>query len=280
MTRFRTLLAPALALTLSHAATAAAPGERYTVRMEYRNESQGNEGGSGSSSGHQSITVRVIAERDGGQELEYDLPEGASERKRLSQWQLPARIFVAADGKMTLLNPAELEVRRDRFLAAGKLTREACGKWNFTWNAFKIECDPQSALRTVEAFRLKPAGLADGAAFALVGAKGSTALSCRAETGGGQTCSATLPIDAEAERRDAAEADVAIGQMTGKPVTLADATQARSAMQVHGTIETVLVLDAGGTVTKRTTITRVRINERDGTSETRTRTVVLTRSPD
>lgn len=283
MKRFKTLLGTVLAMVLVQPAVMAgpiAPGERYTVRMEYRNESQDNQGGSGSSSGHQSITVRLIAQRDGGQELEYDLLDSATERDRLREWQLPARIFVAADGKLTLLNPAELEVRRDRFLEAGKLSRAACGQWIFTWNAFKIECDPQSALEIVESYQLQPSGLADGAAFSLDGARGSTALSCRAETGGGQTCSATLPIDADAARRDAAEADVAIGQMTGKPVTLADATQARSTMQVHGTIETVFVLDASGMVTKRNTITRVRINERDGTSETRTGTVVLTRSPD
>lgn len=255
------------------------PGERHQVLLEYHNEFSNSDGSEGSSQGRQAITVRLIGKRDGGQELEFALPDSATEQDRLREWQLPARIFVAANGRGTLLNASELEVRRNRFLAAAKLTQAACGKWIFTWNAFKIECDPQSALEIAETYRLQPQGpLTDGAPFTQRDAVGSAVLACSSVDGGGKVCSATLPVDAAKLRREKAEADVVVGEINGHPVALADALKAYERVEVEGTIETVLAVDADGSVTKRTTIVRVKLREPDGKTETSTSTSVLTRT--
>jgi hypothetical protein len=281
MTLIHSVLRIALALGLCQAVAAGAEamrvGDRYELRIHHTEKYSDQMGGSGSSGGGHAITVRLVAQRDGGQELELDLPDGATEKDRLAEWKLPARIFVAADGKATLLNPAELEIRRDRFLKAANWTAEICERWIFTWNAFKIECDPQSVLEILKDYQIQPGMLAEGVPFALPGAVGSAPMRCTARTAGGHDCTATLPIDAESVRRNLAETDVVVGEITGKPVALADAAKARAATEITGTIETTFEVDVDGQATKRTEITRSKQRDPDGRLTTSTKTMVLTR---
>lgn len=252
-------------------------GERYELMLEHNNEYTESDGSSGSSFGRDTITVRLVAKRDGGQELEYGLPDDANDRARLRHWQLPVRVFVAGDGTVTLLNRAELEARRDKFLEAAKLPAEACGHWIMTWNAFKIECDPQSVIDMVAGFELQPRSYGDGVQISLQGASGSVAMQCTPADGGRSICTATLPVDVEAARAGLAEADVAIGEMTGKPVSLADALAARRTTEISGTIETIFDAGVDGVVIKRTTISKVRVREADGMTKVSTSRSVLTR---
>src|SRR5687768_8539857 len=54
------------------------------IRMDYETASQRSDGAESSSSGHNVIVERVIAAREEGLELEFDLPkEEASERKAI-----------------------------------------------------------------------------------------------------------------------------------------------------------------------------------------------------
>lgn len=251
-------------------------GDGYELQLEYSNQYRGDSG-SGSSNGRETIVVRLIAERDGGQELEYDHPAGATERDRLRDWQLPARIFIGADGTRTLLNVAELEERRDRFLKSIELTPEACGRWIFTWNAFKIECDPQSAWTILNSFQLQPLTLADGAQFTLPGAAGSGPMACKLQPDGGQVCSVTLPIDAATVRKGLAESDVVVAEFSGTPIALADAVKSREAMTISGTIEVIFEADSAGAVNKRTTVVRMEQSGSDEGNVTSTSTRVLTR---
>lgn len=251
-------------------------GDGYELQLEYSTQYRGDSG-SGSSNGRDTIVVRLIAERDGGQELEYDHPADAKERDRLRDWQLPARIFVAADGTRTLLNVADLEARRDRFLKAAELPAEACGRWIFTWNAFKIECDPQSAMTITDSFQIQPTRLADGAMFTLPGAAGSGPMACKLQPGGGQLCTVTLPIDVASVRMQYAESDVVSAEISGTPLSLADAVKSREAMTISGTIEIIFEADKTGAVHKRTTVVRMEHSGSDDGHVTSTSTRVLTR---
>ena len=108
----------------------------------------------------------MVAVREAGLEQEYDLPKEATAEDRASSWQFPVRVFKPfLRMPMQLLNGPELEARVDSWLKAGGLTRVACGHWIFTWNAFRIECDPQSVLKTLEAFDLQTDDLRDGAVY-------------------------------------------------------------------------------------------------------------------
>jgi hypothetical protein len=261
-------------------AAQADPGEvgaRYQLQIKHHGEYSSADG-QGSSSGTDTIVVKAMALRDGGQELEFDLPDEVEKENRLIAWQLPARLFVAADGTQTLLNRSELEARRDQFLKANNWTSEACGHWLFTWDAFQIECDPNSIFAIVDSYALQPAKLADGALFSMPGADGSAAMKCRPVSQGKQRCSVSLPINAAAVRSELADSDVATGEITGKPVSRADAAKARAATQVSGTIEVTLEADVQGVVTRRTVVTTMEKREASGETETSRSTAVTTRT--
>ena len=155
------LLIFALALVSIPAAAAPNVGGSYTVIRESKSEDSSTEGSSGSSFDRDTIIVRVISASVGGFELEYDLPPSASKQDRQVAWQFPARVFMPLTGAPQLLNGAELSKRVDVWRARAGWTREACGQWIFTWNAFKVECDPQSVVGMVVAFDLEPPELRD-----------------------------------------------------------------------------------------------------------------------
>ena len=252
-------------------------GARYQVQLKHHDE-YSSTSSSGNSNGTDTIVVRVIALRDGGQELEYALPDDATDKDRLIAWQLPARLFVAADGARTLLNRSELETRRDAFLKANGWDKQACGHWLFTWDAFKIECDPDSVFGIVDMFALQPPQLADGAAFTMSGAAGSAPMACVAAAKGEQRCAVTLNIDVDAMRGELAESDVTVGEITGKPITLADAAKARAGTLISGTLEITFEAEADGVVTRRTIKSQTKQTDSSGETLTSTSTAILTRT--
>lgn len=222
--------------------------------------------------------VKVIALRDGGHELEFDLPDETEKNGHLIAWQLPARLFVAADGGRTLLNRSELEARRDLFLKANNWTSEVCGKWLFTWTGYQIECNPDSIFAIVDTYALQPPKLADGAAFTMPGAAGSAPMKCIALDQGAQRCTVRLPIDAEAVRANLVDSDLAVGEITGKAVSRDDAVKAHADTKISGTIEVTMEADAQGVVTRRTVVTDMEKVEAGGKTETRRSNAVTART--
>ncbi len=130
-------------------------GDTYEIIMKQTSAQNSSDGSSGSSHDNDTIIERVIGVRPDGLELEYDLPKSASQASRTGTWQFPARVFKPEHGSMQLLNRPELEARIEAWLKAAKWTREVCGRWIFTWNAFRIECDPQSVIVNLESFDLR-----------------------------------------------------------------------------------------------------------------------------
>src|SRR5256885_8993574 len=64
-------------------------GEEYEISKRYETSQQTSDGSSGSSRGRDTILERVIAVREGGLELEYDLPNNATAVDRARSWQFP-----------------------------------------------------------------------------------------------------------------------------------------------------------------------------------------------
>ena len=155
----------ALTVPIEVAASDEQVGDEVRVTLSYYNSSESSDGGSSSSRGSNAYVERVIAVSGSGIELEFDLPEEVPENSRLIEWQFPVRVFEAPDGSMALINVHEMEGRRDEWLAAAGLTADACGSWYFTWNAFKVECDPRSVLPLLQDLRLKSAELLEGAIY-------------------------------------------------------------------------------------------------------------------
>lgn len=270
----RTLLSAGAALLFAAMPPAFAQamqvGDIYELVQSYQTTEKSSEGSSGSSSGHDSVIERVVALRNGGVELDYDLPADTTPEERAGQWQSPARIFKAADGSRTLLNVAELEARLDGWLKAGKLDRSACGRWIFTWNAFRIECDPQAIVTRLAEIDPTAQVVRDGAAYSDPHAAQEGRIAQTSADGNGRTFSATLPIDSDQIRQQRAEADVAIGEISGKPISMEDARLKRAGDQVTGSITVTWETDAAGIIRKRVRTTRTEIRLSDGVVEEKT----------
>jgi len=206
-------------------------------------------------------------------ELEYDLPSNATSKDRAREWQLPARIFKAADGSRQLLNGAQLEARLDGWLKAAMWDRSACGRWIFTWTAFRVDCDPQAILvRTAE---LDPATqlVQEGATYS----DPRAAQDGRIVQTGQNAFGVTVGIDPAKLRHDRAEADVIAGGISGKPVSLEAAIRQRAGEQVTGSIAVSWETDATGIARKRVKTIRTAITRDDGVTEEATRTEIVER---
>lgn len=251
--------------------------ETYELTKIYNTSRQTSDGSSSNSSGRDTILEHVIAVRDTGVELQYDLSKDAKTEERARHWQLPARVFRPLDGPMQLLNTGELEIRLEDWLKAARLDRSACGRWIFTWNAFHIDCDPQSVIKTIEAFNIGLRDLREGAAY-----KDSEAAApgiiARKEAGpNGAIFSVILNVDPAAIRRTRAETDVVTGEILQKPVSLDAALAERAKEQVSGTISISFETDGAGRIWKRTKVTKLEIKQSNGTLETQTATETVGR---
>jgi len=254
-------------------------GEEYKISRRYETSQQTSDGSSGSSRGQDTILERVIGVREGGLELEYDLPKDATAEDRARSWQFPVRVFRPTNGSMQLLNRPELEARVEAWLKAAGWTRAVCGRWIFTWNAFRIECDPQSVIKTVEAFDLRSADLREGAPYQETEARGPGTLTRKAAGPNGATFAVVMEIDPDAVRRARADSDVAVGEIMRKPVTLDAALRERAKESVSGTISVTFDTDSAGNVRWRTKVTKVETKVPDGRSESQTVTETVERHP-
>jgi hypothetical protein len=231
--------------------------------------------GTGSSHDQDAIIERVIRESDAGVELEYDRPKAATKDERAEVWQLPARILRHPDGSMQLLNEGELQARADKWLKSAHWTREVCGHLIFTWNAFRIECDPQSAIRIVQDFDLGRSPISEGAYYRDPAALQAGALVRKPGPDGGAIYSVELPVDPEQIRREGVETDLGVAEISGKPLERAEAVRNHAAEQISGTISVAFEANATGEVWRRTRVTRIEIKQPGGSVEHRQTTETL-----
>lgn len=254
-------------------------GEGYEITKSYETSRQTSDGSSsGSSSGHDRVLERIIAVREAGLELEYDLPKEATAEDRARNWQFPARVFKPSSGPMQLLNGDEMEARVEGWLKAAGWSRNVCGRWIFTWNAFRIECDPKSVLKTIEAFDLRSIGLREGAIYQETAALGPGTLARKAAGTNGAIYAVVMEIDPNAIRRARAESDMAVGEIMQKPVALEAALRKRAKESISGTISVTFNTDPAGNVWRRTKVPKLVTKGSDGQSESETATETVERS--
>jgi hypothetical protein len=174
-----------------------------------------------------------------------------------------------------LLNGPELDARLDGWLKAASVSRTACGHWIFTWNAFRIECDPQSVIKTVELYDLRSADLHEGGTYRDSGAGSPGTVVRKAGGVDGETYAVQMPVDPDAVRRARAESAVILGEIMKKPVSLDAALHERAEEIVSGTISVTFETDPSGNVRRRTRVTRLDIKRPESRSETQTVTETL-----
>lgn len=249
------------------------PGARFELRRSYETRESTSDGGSGSSSGHSVLIEQVVSLRDGGIELIYDEVDGGDRRN----WQLPVRVFKPATGAFELLNLAELEARVDPWLARWNWTREVCDKWGFTWTAFKVECDPQSALGIVESFNLWSDDLREGAPFHMEGLLGTPPVRLERSDATGSVYVVNGDLDPAVLRADQARSDVIVAQITGQPITEEQALANLAGTTFSGTVSIRFTVAPSGLVNERATQTETRTVPANGVVETSNKTTTLTR---
>lgn len=252
-------------------------GERHEITKSYETSNEGGDS-TGTSHGRDTIEERVIGTRQEGVELEYDLPSSATPEDRAREWIFPARVLRQGDGALRLLNRSELEARLERWLRAANWTREICGRWIFTWNAFRIDCDPESALDVVRTYDLRSVDLREGATYQVPEARGSGVLRRVSNGADGPTFTVVLDVDPDAVRRARAESDVAVGEIMRQPVTLEAALRRHAEEQVSGIIEVTFETDPAGNARRQTRVTRLEIVGPGG-REIQSRTDIVERQP-
>jgi hypothetical protein len=258
------------------AASVVRVGNTSEIRLSYRTEDRGTNS-SGSSSGRNAILERVVAVTPEGVEYEYDLPDSASEADRKKQWFFPARVFKPNSSPAKLLNSLELTTRLDQWLASANWTHEMCGRWVFTWNAFQIVCDPTKVLDAVEPFDLRATQPRDGAILSHPAALASSIIRQIASNDSGATYVADFAVNPAVIRKQRAETDVVVGQISGKAVNLQAALEDHAKKQITGTIRITFETDSAGDVLRRTTETHLETKVQDGGSETSKRTETVER---
>lgn len=250
-------------------------GERHEITRTYANSGRTTDGSMSSARGTDRLVERVVEASKNRMDLEYDLPSDATPEDRARSWQFPARVRKPKDGPIQLLNADELDGRVERWLRTAGLTREDCGRWVYTWNAFRISCDPHSVIQIIKAIDLS--GVRAGGTYLDDDASGPGTLKTTSIGQAGETLVAVMTIDPEAVRRSRAEGDVAVGEIMRKPVTLEAALRTRSAEQVSGTITVTFDFDSDGTAYRRQKVTELEIKRRDGHTESEVRTEVVER---
>lgn len=245
-------------------------GEEYEVIRSYETNQQSSSGSTGSSNGRTVIRERVLAVRENELELEYDHSKEITAAERARDWQLPARVLKSTDGQVRLLNENELKKRVDSWLQAAKLPRKVCGSWYFTWNAFRVECDPRTVLKLVEELDLTSVDLRDGAAYRDDQASEPALLRREAGTDHRVVYKSVNKIDPNVVRRARAEMDVVTGEIMREPVTLEAALSKRSKEVVSGTISVTFEVDASGQPLRRIKVTEVETRESDGSFDRQT----------
>lgn len=252
-------------------------GDVYEITTESLRSEHTSDGRTGSSRSRDMTIERVIAVRDEGVELEFDIPPDASPENRLAVWQFPVRVLRPPEGPLRLLNRPELEARNERWLEAASLPREACGRWIFTWNAFQIQCDAQAVVDRLAALGLMLPDLREGAPYDDPDGLGPAVL--RRQRGGpdGETFTVRMNVDPEAIRRRRVQSDAILREMLGPSAESRTDERARAAERISGTITVTFEANGSGEVRRRTRVLDLQIETPDGVRESETLTDTLER---
>ncbi|MET0246017.1 MAG: hypothetical protein ABW182_04640 [Sphingomonas sp.] len=248
-----------------------APDDATEITISYSTNGEKGATATSSSSGRNMLIERVIARRKDGVELEYDLQPEAKPEERARSWQLPARVIKGRDGRTRLVNRDQLETRLGNWLKAAQWDRSVCGRWIFTWNAFRIECDPDTVIAMIEGVDLAAQELRDGASYLDPRSTGPVRVTRSRDTAKGAQFTATPTIDPAKVSNERAETDVIMGELMRTPVSLETALLERTKEQVSGTIMVTWDVDTAGMTWKRTRTTVLTIRSADDRVEKETR---------
>lgn len=249
----------------------------YEITTRYSTSSEGQDS-SGSTSGKSAYRETVRTEADGCRTRSFDLVDDPARKRPLVDWQMPIVLRECPGAVPVLANRDEMLARRDAFLAAIKVTTEACGRYYFTWNVFQIECDPDAAVQETLRGDLSLIPLEDGAEYNLPDTGTRVTLALAPDAPAGQRIfTGTAAIDPEYLRGSAAKTIMVVAEISGQTVTREDALAQIARHQFSGE-STITVFEEAAAGRIMTTLTgEVREVDAEGEVETRRGEVVTIR---
>lgn len=251
--------------------------EHYSITTRYSTVSEGG-GSSGSSRGSNAYREEVRTDAEGCRLRQFDIDDTDGRKRPLSQWQMPIVVRQCPGAAPALANRDAMLARRDAFLAAMNVTTDVCGAHYFTWNVFRIDCDPDEAVDRLAEIDLGSIRLEDGAEYALPDTGTRVTLRRKASEVPGQILFAgSAAIDPEYLRSRAAETIMVVAEVSGEKMTRDEAISQIAGRRYSGESAITLVAEPE---TGRITVTlsgEVKEIGEDGTIETRKGETVTTR---
>jgi hypothetical protein len=268
--------------SLSAAASAddsAAPSQvmHYEITSRYSTSSQSGSGSS-SSSGGAGYREEVRSDAAGCRTRRFDFIDEAGDERPLVEWEMPILLRECPGAAPVLANRDEMLARRDAFLAALKVTTEVCGRYYFTWNVFQIKCDPDAAVEDILKSDLSLIPLVDGAGYNLPDSGARVTLEVVSDAPPGQRMFVgTAAIDPAYLRNSAADAIMAVAEVSGKPVTREEALAKIAGHRFSGESTITVIEETDAERITTTIIGEVREVDAEGEVETRRGETVTTR---
>lgn len=251
--------------------------EYYTITTRYSTVFEGGES-SGSSSGGSAYREEVRTDAEGCRIRTFDIDDADGPKRPLAEWQMPIVLRECPGAATVLSNRDEMLARRDAFLAAMNVTAEVCGSHYFTWNVFRIECDPDEAVARLADFDLGSVRLEDGAEYALPDTGMRVPLRRQADGLAGELVfSGSAELDPDYLRTEAAETIMVVAEISGEKVTEDEAAAQIAGRQYSGKSAITFVAEPEAGRITATLTGEVREIGETGAIETRKAEVVTMR---
>ena len=157
--------------------------------------------------------------------------------------------------------------RRNAWLEQAGFTLEDCGKHIFTWNVFRIDCDPEDALGLLATVEIQPLGDFEGANVKLPLGRDPFVFVFSNTKDGKRQYRATQPLDDQYVRREAAENALIVAEIMGEELTEEQAIAQANALVIDGTVTITLEAEPGGPVRRRTIVVEKTVTDAEGVTE-------------
>jgi len=256
------------AATQSVAQASDAP-EVFEIIIRYETRSEGNRM-TGSSSGGYHYREEVYARTGDCRLRRFDVVDDPEHSRPLALWKMPVLLRECAGQPAEIANREAMVARRDAFLSAAELPPEACGRHYFTWDVFKIECDPEAVIDTVERIDLSSLALQDGAHFLVRDTETRLTLT-QAESGpdGRRTFTGRGTIDPEVLREQKASAIMVIAEVSGEEISLEQAMARIAEHRFAGEVSVKLMEEPAEDRITLTVVSETSETDAEGNTETR-----------
>ena len=273
--RITTRLAALLAIT-SNGSALAADGEKYSILVSYETQTE-SENSSSSSRGRTLYSEQIISDSGDCSIKRFDIVDEERRERPLAEWQWPVEVENCGNGDRKILNLPAMEARLSSFLAAAEVPQDKCGRYYFTWNVFKVECDPQAILSNIETIDLGSLTLVEGAEYVRSGTPDSTLLRKVTAEDGKTKLKAVFAIDPSQFREETAQSQVIVQELTGEAISYEEALAEAQVIEVAGSTTIEFEIASDRSEITQTTVTTATIDEPGEGRETQASKVTILR---